>query len=110
MAYKKGKPEGIKAKLEGYQKLEKKDIVPGEGILIDNIIKGTSAEYGDFVYVTGSYQAKPVFVTIPAASLPDFWQIEADDIQTIRENGEKLYIESQHSKNGRDYFIAWIDG
>ena len=73
--FKKGKIEGIKDQLDGYTKLNKADMQPNEGLLIDGIIKGYSADNGDFVYVRGYYQAKPVFVAVPSANLDDFMEI-----------------------------------
>ncbi len=107
--FKKGKSLGFKELLEGYNKLDKADIDPQEGILIDNVIKGFSEENGDYIYVTGSYMAKPVYVSVPAASLADFIGIDPTDLEEIRSNGYKMYVESRISKKGRQYFVAWID-
>lgn len=109
MAFVKGKKRGISELLEGYEKLNKAEIAPEEGILIDNVIKGTSQDNGDFVYVTGTYNSKPVYTAIPAASLDNFLGITAEDLEEIRSSGLKLYVESKVSKIGRQYFIAWID-
>ena len=109
MSFRKGKVEGIQEQLEGYNKLDKANIKPTEGILIDNVIKGHSEDNGDFVIVTGSYEAKPVFVSIPAASLDQFIKIDAADVEEIRRDDLKLYVESRTSKKGRQYFVAWID-
>ena len=107
--FKKGKVEGVKEKLEGYTKLAKTEIEPGEGVLIDNVVKGFSEENGDFIIVTGSYKAKPVFVSVPAASREDFMEITPADLDTIRSQGLRFYVESRTSKKGRQYFVAWID-
>lgn len=109
MAFKKGKTNSISEALEGYTKLDKADIDQNEGILIDNVIKGYSPDNGDYIYVTGSYQAKPVYVSIPSASVENFITIDPTDIEEIRRDGLKLYIESRISKKGRQYFLAYID-
>lgn len=107
MAFYKGKRTGLKAQLEGYQKLDKENIF--YPIRIDNVVKGMSEENGLFVYVTGDYEGEKVFVSIPAASLDDFKDITADDLEQIREEGLHLYIESNTSKKGRLYYTAYID-
>ena len=109
MAFKKGKSNTISEKLEGYEKLDKSNIDPKEGILIDNVVKGYSEDNGDYIYVTGSYMAKPVYVSVPAASIEDFITIDPTDLEEIRRDGLKLYIESRISKKGRQYFLAYID-
>lgn len=105
----KGKVAGIKEKLEGFTKLDKSAIAGGEGVLIKDVVKGHSDDNGDFIYVLGYYQEKPVFVSVPAASLEEFQGIDAADIDEITRNELKLYVESRTSKSGRQYFIAWID-
>ena len=107
--FKKGKQDSITSLLEGYNKLDKANIQAGKGVLIDNVIKGHSEDNGDFVYITGSYEAQPVFVSVPAASLDDFIKIDSDDLNVIRNSGLHFYVESCTSKKGRQYFIAWID-
>lgn len=107
--FKKGRASGIKEQLEGYEKLDKKNIQPGEGIIIDGIVKGYSEDNGDFVYILGSYKNIPVFVSVPAASLDDFIGIDQADVDEIRRDGLKFYVESKVSKKGRQYFVAWID-
>ena len=107
--FKKGKQDSIKSLLEGYEKLDKANIKAGEGVLIDNVIKGHSEDNGDFVYITGSYNGQPVFVSVPAASLDDFIKIDEMDLNQIKRDGLHFYVESCTSKKGRQYFIAWID-
>lgn len=107
--FRKGKVAGIKDKLEGFTKLDKALIAGGEGVLITDVVKGHSDDNGDFIYILGYYQSKPVFVSVPAASLEDFQGIDQADIEEITRNELKLYVESKTSKSGRQYFIAWID-
>lgn len=107
--FKKGKTEGIKEKLEGFTKLKKDNIKPGVGVQIENVIKGFSNDNGDFVYVLGYYEEKPVFVSVPAASLDDFLSIDSKDIAEIKHDHLKMYVESRISKSNRQYFVAWID-
>ena len=107
MAFTKGKKEGPKAQLEGFTKLDKEKFE--EPILIENVIKGMSDENGLFIYVTGIHKGQDVFVSIPAASLDDFKDITADDIEQIRSEGLRLYIEANTSKKGRLYYTAYID-
>lgn len=107
MAFNKGKRSGIKEQLEGFEKLDKENVK--EPILIENVIKGISTENGLFIYVTGVHQGKDVFVSIPAASLDDFKDMDSEDIEQIRSDGLKLYIEANTSKKGRLYYTAYID-
>lgn len=107
--FKKGKIEGIKEKLEGFVKLDKGSIAPGTGVAIADVVKGTSADNGDFIYILGYYAEKPVFVSVPAASLDDFAQITPEDVAEIKAAGLKFYVESRTSKANRQYFVAWID-
>lgn len=107
--FKKGKTTGIREKLEGFAKLDKGAIAPGQGVLIADVVKGHSEDNGDFVYVLGYYEEKPVFVSVPAASLEDFQAIDSADIEEITRDDLKLYVESRTSKSGRQYFVAWID-
>ncbi len=107
MAFKRGKTKGISELLEGYEKIQKCDIQ--EPILIDNVIKGYSEDNGVFIYVTGTHQSVPVFVSIPAASVDDFVEITESDLDEIRSEGLKLYVESHMSKKGRQYYTAYIE-
>ena len=107
--YVKGKRASIGDVIEGYEKLEKGSIAAGEGIQIENIVRGVSADNGDFVYVTGSYKDLKVYVSIPAASLDDFLNIDEADLVQIRQENLKLYIDSHVSKKGRTYYTAYID-
>ena len=107
MAFKRGKTKGIGELLEGYTKIQKADIE--EPILIDNVVKGFSEDNGVFIYVTGTHKSVPVFVSIPAASLDDFTEINESDLDEIRSEGLKLYVESHMSKKGRQYYTAYIE-
>ena len=109
MSFVVGKRNGIKELLDGYTRINKADVKAGEGILIENIIKGTSVENGDYVYVTGKYEGADVFTAVPSASVNDFLKITPEDIEEIKLNKYKMYIESRVSKNGRQYYIAWLD-
>lgn len=109
MAFVVGKRNGIKELLDGYTRINKADMVYDSGILIHNIIKGNSAENGDFVYVAGEYEGEKVFTAVPSASLENFLSITPEDIEEIKLNKYKMYIESRVSKNGRQYYIAWLD-
>ena len=66
-------------------------------------------EQCDFVYVIGYYEEKPVFVSVPAASLDEFMAIDSTDIAEIKRDHLKMYVESRTSKSNRQYFVAWID-
>lgn len=105
----KGKRASIGDAIEGYEKLDKGSIAAGSGILIENVLHGVSEDNGDFVYVTGTYQGLKVFVSIPAASLDDFIKIDDADVEQIRRENLKLYIDSHASKKGRTYYTAYID-
>lgn len=105
----KGKKTSLKERLEGYNKLDKHDIEPGEGILIDDVLIGVSQENGYYAYVLGSYKTLPVYVSVPSSSIDDFVGINANDIEEIRLNNLKMYVEGRTSKKGRLYYIAWID-
>ena len=107
--FKKGKTYGTKERLEGFSKLDKAQIKPGVGVQIENVIKGFSNDNGDFVYVIGYYEEKPVFVSVPAASLDEFMAIDSTDIAEIKRDHLKMYVESRTSKSNRQYFVAWID-
>ena len=111
MAFVKGKPVGIKDQLEnmGYVKMDKGTMDEKEGVLIAEILRGESAENGTFIYVAGSYKGNQVYVSVPAASIDNFISITPDDIDQIRNEGLKLYVEKKMSKNNRTYFIAYID-
>ena len=111
MSYVKGKPVGIKDQLEnaGYVKMDKGTMDEKEGLLIDNILRGESQENGTFMYVSGLYKGSMVYISVPAASLDNFISITPEDLEQIRNEGLKLYVEKKMSKNGRAYFIAFID-
>ena len=109
MSFVVGKRNGIKELLDGYTRINKADISAGTGILIENVIQGTSAENGDFVYVTGTYNGEKVFTAVPSASLDNFLSITPEDVEEIILNKYKMYVESRVSKSNRLYYIAWID-
>lgn len=113
MSFIRGKKKSLKEMLEdaGYVKLDKGTMDPKEGVEIDGVEKGESAENGTFVYVSGLYKGSMVYVSVPAASVEDFAQIDNEDLKEIRENHLKMFIEKKTSKSNppRDYFIAYID-
>lgn len=113
MAFIRGKKKSIKEMLEeaGYVKLDKGTMDPKEGVEIDGVVKGESAENGTFVYVSGLYKGNMVYVSVPAASVDDFKEITSEDLEEIRRDNLKMFIEKKTSKSNppRDYFIAYID-
>lgn len=105
--YKRGKVLGIREQLKDYERISKEELKGG--LLIDNIVKGVSEENGLFIYVAGTYDGKKVCVSVPSASLNDFKDIDANDIEEIRKLKLKFYLESYTSKKGRLYYTAYID-
>lgn len=106
--FKTGKQAGIKEILTGYDKVSK-DSVVATPIIIERVVKGTSAEYGEFVFILGDQNGKKVFVPCPAASKEIFadWSVSDDELM---ETGQyKLYMEKLISRNNRDYYICYID-
>lgn len=113
MSFIRGKRKSIKVMLEesGYVKLDKGTMEPGVGVEIDGVYKGESAQNGTFIYVSGLYKENMVFVSVPAASIEDFINIDDADMEEIRSEKLKMYVE-KHTSQGtppRDYFIAYID-
>lgn len=106
----KGKKSTLSEMLAGYEKLDKANIEANEGILIDDVFVGYSEDTeGYYCYVLGSYKARPVYVTVPSSSIEQFACITASDVEEIRANNLKMYVEARTSKKGRLYYIAWID-
>ncbi len=113
MAFIRGKKKSLKEMLEdaGYVKLDKGTMDPKEGVLIDGCCKGESQENGIFVYVSGLYKGNMVYVAVPSASVEDFAGITDEDLEEIRAEKLKMFIEKRTSKGNppRDYFIAYIN-
>lgn len=113
MSFIRGKKKSLKTMLEdaGYVKLDKGTMDPKEGVEIDGVYKGESAENGMFIYVSGLYKANMVYVAVPSASIEDFAGITDEDLEEIRKEKLKMFVEKHTSKGNppRDYFIAYID-
>ena len=113
MSFIRGKKKSLKEMLEdaGYVKLDKATMDPKEGVVIDGVEKGESAENGTFVYVSGLYKGSMVYVAVPTASVDDFKDITAEDLEEIRRDNLKMFVEKRTSKGNppRDYFVAYID-
>ena len=105
--YKTGKVTGIREQLDGYERIQKDQVT--SPIIIENVVKGYSDENGLFIYVAGLMNGREICVSVPNASLSEFKDIDARDIEEIRERGLKFYLESHTSKKGRMYYTAYID-
>lgn len=113
MAFIRGKKKSLKVMLEdsGYVKLDKGTMDPKEGIEIIGICKGESQENGTFIYVYGTYKNDMVYTAVPTSSVEDFIGITDEDIEEIRNEHLKMFVEKHTSQGNppRDYFIAYID-
>lgn len=105
--FKKGKVRGITEMLQGYEKLMKDQVE--EPIEILDVVKGMSDENGLFIYVCGIHKGAHVYLSVPTSSLETFRDIDASDLEEIRKERLKMYIESHTSKKGRLYYTAYID-
>ena len=59
--FKTGKQASISDVLAGHEKVTKDSVVITP-IVIERVVKGTSAEYGEFVFILGDQNGKKVFV------------------------------------------------
>ena len=105
--YKRGKVKGVSEMLEGYEKLMKDKVE--EPIEILDVVKGMSEENGLFIYVCSIHKGVHVYVSVPTSSLETFRDIDTSDLEEIRKERLKMYIESHTSKKGRLYYTAYID-
>lgn len=113
MSFIRGKKKSLKVMLEdaGYVKLDKSTMEAKTGVEIDGVYKGESTENGVFIYVSGLYKGNMVYVAVPTASIEDFATITDEDVEEIRAEHLKMFVEKHTSKGNppRDYFIAYID-
>lgn len=97
----------MKALMEGKVKVAKDDLVGKRSHVVD-IIKGSSEDNGDYVYL---FLEDLKYVSVPSANLEEFYDYAntPEDADAIRSGAYDVIFEKATSKKGREYFTCYLD-
>lgn len=106
MAIKTGKVS-LKALMENKEKVEK-DTLVGVRTQVVGIVKGTSSENGDFVYLLFNDDK---FASVPSANVEEFAEYagNAEDVAEFNAGKYDVIYEKATSKKGREYFTCYLE-
>lgn len=97
----------MKALMEGKTKVSKEELVGIRSHVVD-IIRGTSEENGDYVYL---FLDDCKYVSVPSSNIEEFieYATDAADSDAIRKGLYDVIFEKATSKKGREYFTCYLD-
>jgi len=97
----------MKAMMEGKTKVAKESLVGVHTHVID-IIKGTSTENGDYVYL---FFENATYVSVPSSNIEEFIEYaeSPSDADAIRQGLYDVVFETATSKKGRQYYTCYLD-
>lgn len=106
MAIKTGK-QSMKALMEGKTKVAKENLIGIKSHIV-GIVKGTSEDNGDYVYL---FLDDNKYVSVPSANIDEFIEYATDsaDSDAINKGLYDVIFEKATSKKGREYYTCYLE-